>query len=379
MFMPLYNMEKLQENLEKFEECFEAFSSKDNFINSYICKVHNYLGNFYDEETSYHNGIVLGCTAISQRWNDIINDIKECDEKLANQLTANVAQFGGDDSINAILIAQGIIDGFSGIFTSYSSIKLGGEVGEYNVTKGHDTAAWAVDGKNVEDLNAKHVTKESQFMRFAVVNEDGSIGYISNEKGITLEQFCVDNNVPPERVAVDVGSKDGKSQAWVSVKELTDGVTSTSAGNNGIKKAVDSSQASGKTTATKTDNSQAAYIFTDEELELSESINAYKAYDNNIKSLQQEKEQCTDQDRIDKINYLISENEEGKKRSKRAINSKIDYIDDIESKLYIANEKLRWSPKNNDSYYDDYLNKQEIEKLSTLKLEAEKIINNDNN
>lgn len=103
----------------------------------------------------------------------------------------------------------------------YSDIKIGSEVGSYNVDYGHDSASQAVSDTNTETLIKEYVNEQSLFKRFAVVNEDGSVGNISDAQGITLEDFCKENNITPDKVAVDISSKDGDSLAWVSVSELT--------------------------------------------------------------------------------------------------------------------------------------------------------------
>ena len=237
--MPLYNMDKIKES-------YELYRRLDNdvfgdYTNSYIHSCSSYLGdveqNIYDLYVRIGKGIVN----VGLRWNEIITAIEDLDAQGANDIEKSIDDIYSDTYTKNFTIGETLDNAISGISTSTASIKLGSEVGNYNVTKGHDTATWAVDGKNVEDLNTKHVTEESKFMRFAVVNEDGSIGQISDSDGKTLEDFCKENNVTPDRVAVDVGSKDGKSQAWVSVKELTDGVTSTSATNSGMQNVTNAS------------------------------------------------------------------------------------------------------------------------------------------
>lgn len=243
--MPLYNMDSIEASLRQFDEVNKKISDVDDVIKSSYVMSKPKLQSLVMLYIDFARLDSVG-KKIHDRWNRIIEHVKEEDNDYSN-MVKNHSLLNTDSISELLMIRDGLLDIFPNSSAMYNDIKLGSEVGDYNVSKGHDTAAWSVDGKNAEDLNAKYVTKESKFMRFAVVNEDGSIGYISNEEGITLEQFCVDNNVTPDRVAVDVGSKDGKSQAWVSVKELTDGVASASVTSSGIQGASNASTSNSTT------------------------------------------------------------------------------------------------------------------------------------
>ncbi len=105
-----------------------------------------------------------------------------------------------------------------------SNIKIGDSVGGYNVSVGHDTANWAVNGTHTENLISKYVNSDSIFKRFAMINSDGSIGQIINTKGLSITDFCNQAGIDPSQIAVDVASKNGTSQAWTSVSELLKGV-----------------------------------------------------------------------------------------------------------------------------------------------------------
>ena len=101
----------------------------------------------------------------------------------------------------------------------YSDIRIGDNVGSHNVSVGHDTANWAVNNTNPENLIGKYVNSDSVFQRFAEMNPDGSIKQIINTNGMSisdLQKMGVDTS----RIAVDVG-KNGISQAWVNLSELT--------------------------------------------------------------------------------------------------------------------------------------------------------------
>lgn len=99
-------------------------------------------------------------------------------------------------------------------------IKIGENVGDYNVSVGHDTASWATNGMHTENLISEYVNGNSIFKQFRIVNPDGSLGAMVDTKGVSLTDFCNNYGVDPSQIAVDVANKDGVSQAWVSAAEL---------------------------------------------------------------------------------------------------------------------------------------------------------------
>jgi len=103
-------------------------------------------------------------------------------------------------------------------------IRIGDNVGGYNVSVGHDTASWATSGTHTENLISEYVNSGSVFKRFAVMNPDGSVGQIINTNGLSITDFCNQAGIDPSQIAVDVASKSGTSQAWVSTSELLEGV-----------------------------------------------------------------------------------------------------------------------------------------------------------
>lgn len=103
-------------------------------------------------------------------------------------------------------------------------IRIGDSVGGYNVSVGHDTASWATSGTHTENLISDYVNSGSIFKRFAVMNPDGSVGQIINTNGLSITDFCNQAGIDPSQIAVDVASKGGTSQAWVSTSELLKGV-----------------------------------------------------------------------------------------------------------------------------------------------------------
>lgn len=102
----------------------------------------------------------------------------------------------------------------------YEDITLGNNVEGFNISTGHDTAGWAVSDINPEVLNSNYVTSDSIFHRFASINSDGSIGQIIDTRGLSLADFCAQNNIDPASIAVDVARADGASQAWISADQL---------------------------------------------------------------------------------------------------------------------------------------------------------------
>ena len=101
----------------------------------------------------------------------------------------------------------------------YNDIRIGDNVGSHNVSVGHDSANWAVNNTNAENLIGKYVNSDSVFQRFAEMNPDGSIKQIINTNGMSISDLQK-MGVDPSRIAVDVG-KNGVSQAWVNITELT--------------------------------------------------------------------------------------------------------------------------------------------------------------
>ena len=102
---------------------------------------------------------------------------------------------------------------------SYSDIRIGNNVGDHNVSVGHDSANWAVNNANPENLIGKYVNSDSVFQRFAVMNPDGTVGQIINTNGMSISDLQA-MGIDPSSIAVDVG-KNGVSQAWVNITELT--------------------------------------------------------------------------------------------------------------------------------------------------------------
>ncbi len=105
----------------------------------------------------------------------------------------------------------------------YDGIRIGEAVGDYNVSVGHDTAGWAVNGVNPEALASQYVNESSVFSRFASINADGTLGQIIDTNGLSITEFCAQNGLDPTQIAVDV-AKNGTSQAWISADQLISGI-----------------------------------------------------------------------------------------------------------------------------------------------------------
>lgn len=108
--------------------------------------------------------------------------------------------------------------------SQYDGIRIGSEVGDYNVSVGHISSDRAVMGIETKSLLSQYVNGDSIFGRFAAVNPDGSIGQVINTNGLSIEEFCAANGIDPSRVAVSVMDKAGRDQAWISASELVSGM-----------------------------------------------------------------------------------------------------------------------------------------------------------
>ena len=101
---------------------------------------------------------------------------------------------------------------------NYEGIKLGTQVGNYNVSHGYDTASYAVNNINRESLISNIVTKDSVFKRFAILNQDGTVAQIINTPGTSLADLA--SQYGAENIAVDVANSSGVSQAWTTAADL---------------------------------------------------------------------------------------------------------------------------------------------------------------
>lgn len=106
----------------------------------------------------------------------------------------------------------------------YDGISVGGDVSGYNLSVGHDTASWALDGTNAESLISEYVNStNSIFKGFRIQSGNGTIPL--DLKGMNLTEFLNANpGIDPSTIVADVASKDGISQAWVSIDELVSGL-----------------------------------------------------------------------------------------------------------------------------------------------------------
>ncbi len=158
-------------------------------------------------------------TTMTALLGGVIGDDAQASEEVSNNVVKDIVP---DNSEPEITKPEINVDTVKNV---YDNIKIGSKVGSYNVEYGHDSAYEAVSDTNTESLIKEYVNEDSLFKRFAIVNEDGSVGKISDAQGITLEEFCKENNVTQDKVAVDVSNKNGDSLAWVSISELTNNST----------------------------------------------------------------------------------------------------------------------------------------------------------
>lgn len=141
---------------------------------------------------------------------------------VVNHMT-EVAYAGGGE-VAAETVAESEVLATSGVEqVGYDGIRIGEAVGDYNVSVGHDTAGWAVNGVNPEALASQYVNESSVFSRFASINADGTLGQIIDTNGLSITEFCAQNGLDPTQIAVDV-AKNGTSQAWISADQLISGI-----------------------------------------------------------------------------------------------------------------------------------------------------------
>ena len=106
----------------------------------------------------------------------------------------------------------------------YSGIKLGDNVGNYNVSIGHRQASKAFGGWDPLKLNQNLVNSDSVFSEFAIVDDSGKLIQRISTPGLSLDEVCAQYGVNYSNVVLDV-AKNGTPQAWISVEELVNGVT----------------------------------------------------------------------------------------------------------------------------------------------------------
>lgn len=108
--------------------------------------------------------------------------------------------------------------------TVYSGIRLGDNVGNYNVSVGHTQATKAFGGWDPLHLNQNLVNSDSVFSEFAIVDDSGKLIQRISTPGLSLDEVCAQYGVNYSNVVLDV-TKGGTAQAWISVEELVNGVT----------------------------------------------------------------------------------------------------------------------------------------------------------
>ena len=105
----------------------------------------------------------------------------------------------------------------------YDGIRIGNNVGDYNVTIGHRQATKAFGGWDPLHLNQKLVTSSSTFDEFAIVDDTGKLIKRITTPGLSLDEVCAQYGVNYSNIVTGV-YKNGSPQAWISVSELVKGL-----------------------------------------------------------------------------------------------------------------------------------------------------------
>lgn len=241
----IYNIDKIENYYNDFEDLSRELQSKyiDEFESGYIYSCDNdvivILKNVINQIFHYmkeNNSIILN------KWSEIINVLK------AVYSSTNVANGGspsGYSSQESTMPELILIDKTNSALNvskvpgrvsddelasnakveevKYPDIRIGSSVGNFDVSKGHMSAADAVNARDTRNLINKYVNSDnSKFKSFAIVNEDGTVSNIERADGLSLQEYCEKYGVDIGRVAVDVSDKNGTSQAWISVNELNE-------------------------------------------------------------------------------------------------------------------------------------------------------------
>lgn len=104
------------------------------------------------------------------------------------------------------------------------AIRPGASVEGYDLTKGYDTADWALNGTHAETLNSTYINGQNSMMGgLRVTNLDGTHTYIT-DSSISVNDL-VNKGVDIKDIAVNVvRAKDGAAQAWKPAMDFTESV-----------------------------------------------------------------------------------------------------------------------------------------------------------
>ncbi len=243
----IYNIDKIKDYLEDFRNLIAELSSSysEPFSTGYISSCDNDVVqvlktriNKYFEIMGENNLKILS------KWTRMVNALKKIYQSTNEGVTGSYSGYSNQEMImpELIIIDENnpfiTIPSLPGTISSenlasnaeveetieeveYPDITIGSSVGNFDVSKGHMTAADAVNQTDVKTLLSQYVNEEeSIFNSFATVNEDGTVSNIEKADGMTLQEYCEKYGVDIGSVAVDVARKDGVSQAWISVEEL---------------------------------------------------------------------------------------------------------------------------------------------------------------
>lgn len=150
-------------------------------------------------------------------------------EAISNAINSNIG--AAPEVVEADLSSAEIIDAPTSEMINpspepglYDGIEVGGSTNGYNLSVGHDTASWAIDGSNAESLISEYANSTNTiFKGFRIQSGNGTIPL--DLKGMNLTEFLNANpGIDPSSIVADVASKDGISQAWISIDELVSGL-----------------------------------------------------------------------------------------------------------------------------------------------------------
>lgn len=238
----IYNIDKIESYLNDFEDLMKKLQTKykEPYESGYIyscdndvIKVLKYRINKYFELMMDNN------LKIQAKWREIVDVLKKVYQSTNVANGGNPSGYSNQEIImpelpiinkDNLLVNVDKIPGTVSdvknaaqtVETKYPDIKIGSSVGNFDVSKGHMTAADAVNARDTRNLINKYVNSDnSKFKSFAIVNEDGTVSNIERADGLSLQEYCEKYGVDIGRVAVDVSDKNGTSQAWISVNELS--------------------------------------------------------------------------------------------------------------------------------------------------------------
>ena len=235
--MAVYDLAHIKDGYSDFSACSKKFDSLySSFKSSYVStcadssinKMENTLNKYFQKiDTAYNK--------IGAVWKNFYSDIKASDNALAGGSKGGVSA----SSAVSILSSMPSLNDFSDSLnmsikgndiqvsdvSALSGIVLGESVAGYNLSTGHTTASDAQKDVGAKELMSEYVNDEnSVFKRAFIKMPDGTMKEVDVEDGTTAEEIVDKYNISTDDLVFDVSDKNGTSQAWVSLNELTEGV-----------------------------------------------------------------------------------------------------------------------------------------------------------